>query len=129
MERKREYGVLNVTEIRDLFVHTTPGANEENPIANVRRILRKRRVKWFDTRRGFGCIVYPEGNDIFVGDLTLMGVLYNQKKSFALVNNNFIKVGDTLSGYKVSEILKDRIVLKNETGLYVLRFQTKDKKK
>jgi len=47
-------------------VHTTPGANEENPIANVRRIQNRSIVKWFDTRRGFGFIVSPEGNDIFV---------------------------------------------------------------
>lgn len=40
--------------------------SESLPVPNVRRIRHRSRVKWFDTRRGFGFIVSPEGNDIFV---------------------------------------------------------------
>ena len=46
-------------------VDATP-RRDSLPIPNVRRIRHRSRVKWFDTRRGFGFIVSPEGDDIFV---------------------------------------------------------------
>lgn len=54
-------------------------------------------------------------------DLELKGIsLGKDKKNFAFINNDIVKVGDKVADYEVVEIQKDRVLLKKgDQGFYL----------
>ncbi|MFA5286929.1 MAG: general secretion pathway protein GspB, partial [Candidatus Omnitrophota bacterium] len=46
--------------------------------------------------------------------LALSGIFFQQDKGYALINNQILKVGDTIQGAKVEEINLDKVILEFE---------------
>ena len=75
----------------------------------------------------------PWGRDPFSSDtyrsgqlnseLKLQGISYRQDKvGFAFINNEIVKQGEMINGYKVEEISKDKVLLKKESQNFYLTF-------
>ena len=65
----------------------------------------------------------PWGRDPFLSDtyksgqanseLKLQGISYRKDNvGFAFINNQIVKIGDSIGGYEVGEVLKNRVLLK-----------------
>jgi hypothetical protein len=56
-------------------------------------------------------------------ELKLQGISYRKDKvGFAFINNEIVKKGDSIGGYEVGEVLKDRVLLKKGTQSFYLTF-------
>lgn len=56
-------------------------------------------------------------------ELELKGISFSQdKKGFAFINDQIVTAGDVLSGYTVSRIEKDRVVLARGAQTFILTF-------
>ena len=97
---------------------------KENPQLPV-----EKSVKESQRKRAQG----PWGRDPFTSDvyksvrseseLKLQGISYREDKvGFAFINNEIVKKGDTVGGYEVAEILKDRVLLKKGSQSFYLAF-------
>jgi hypothetical protein len=75
----------------------------------------------------------PWGRDPFSSDtyksgqasseLKLQGVSYRKDNiGFAFINNEIVKKGDTIGGYEVEEVLKDRVLLRKGSQSFYLTF-------
>jgi hypothetical protein len=75
----------------------------------------------------------PWGRDPFLSDtyksgqasseLKLQGISTRQDKvGFAFINNEIVRKGDSIGGYEVGEILKDRVLLKKGSQSFYLTF-------
>jgi hypothetical protein len=75
----------------------------------------------------------PWGRDPFSSDtyksgqasseLKLQGISTRKDNvGFAFINNEIVKIGDSIGGYEVAEISKDRVLLKKGTQSFYLTF-------
>ena len=55
--------------------------------------------------------------------LELTGILWEEEKPTAIINQDFFKVGDSSGQFSVIKILQDRVVLKDRTGEFELRLK------
>ena len=56
-------------------------------------------------------------------DLQLLGISYRTDgKGFANINNEIVKQGDTVSGFQVMEVLKDKVLLNKGDQSFYLTF-------
>lgn len=73
------------------------------------------------------------GRDPFISDvyksgqanseLKLQGISYRKDDiGFAFINNEIVKKGDSVGGYEVAQILKDRVLLKKGSQSFYLAF-------
>jgi len=62
---------------------------------------------WYEMPAGVGQIYSDEVR------LHLLGVLFREYQAHALINNRIVTVGDEIEGFRVSEISRDSVVLKN----------------
>lgn len=53
--------------------------------------------------------------------LSLMGIIWNAAAPTAVINGNVVKAGDDVSGFKVKEILQDRVILESGTAALELK--------
>jgi hypothetical protein len=75
----------------------------------------------------------PWGRDPFSSDiyksgqanpeLKLQGISYRKDNvGFAFINNEIVKKGDSINGYEVQEVLKDKVLLKRGSQSFYLTF-------
>jgi cold shock protein len=64
-------------------------------------------VKWFDPRKGFGFVVGPEGQDIFVHFTVIMGDGFRVLKDGSKVNYDAAK---TDKGWKATRVVRTESV-------------------
>lgn len=55
--------------------------------------------------------------------LELAGILWENEKPTAIINQTFFNVGDSNDQFSVVKILKERVVLKDKTGEFELRLK------
>jgi len=55
--------------------------------------------------------------------LELAGILWEDEKPTAIINESFLNVGDSTDQFSVIKILRDRVVLKDRTGEFELRLK------
>jgi len=55
--------------------------------------------------------------------LELSGILWESEKPTAIINQAFLKAGDSTDQFSVVKILQDRVVLKDRTGEFELRLK------
>lgn len=58
--------------------------------------------------------------DVAVSDLKLVGIVYSEKDSAAVINDTVAKVGDKIGTNEVVAIEKLRVIVRNENGLFSL---------
>lgn len=51
-------------------------------------------------------------------DLKLTGIVWDEKKPQALINNLILKEGDSISHFRVIKIFKDKVQLSSDDGVY-----------
>lgn len=64
-------------------------------------------VKWFDPRKGFGFVVGPEGQDIFVHFTVIQGDGFRVLKDGSKVNYDAVK---TDKGWKATRVVRTETV-------------------
>ena len=79
-------------------------------------------------------VIMPWGRDPFIpllGDrfgtpanLRLTAIIYNDKKSSAIINNKILYVGDSVEGQKVIDITKQYVILRGMGGSYKLEIDS-----
>lgn len=55
--------------------------------------------------------------------LELDGILWDDQKPTAIINQSFFNAGDTNAQFSVIKVLRDRVVLKDSTGEFELRWK------
>lgn len=60
--------------------------------------------------------------DVSVSDMILYGIVFKEGDSSALINAQVVRVGDRIGASEILEILHDRVILKNENGVFSLNF-------
>jgi len=55
--------------------------------------------------------------------LDLTGILWEGEKPTAIINQTFLKTGDSMGPFSVVKILEDRVVLKDDNGEFELRLK------
>ena len=76
----------------------------------------------------------PPGKDYFnskeaktnklysIEDMVVKGITIGKDKSaLAFINNEIVKIGDSISGYNVDEIQKDKVILSKGSQIFTLR--------
>ena len=61
-------------------------------------------VKWFDLKKGFGFIIGPEGQDVFVHFSTILGEGFRSLKDGEFVEYELIKGDKGYSAQKVTRM-------------------------
>ena len=51
----------------------------------------------------------------------LLGVLFREFRAHALINHRIVTIGDEIDGFRVVEISRDSVILKNEESTITLR--------
>lgn len=60
-------------------------------------------------------------------DLSLSGILWDPEgKSSALINNQIVKIGESIGGFKVTDVTKDSVVLFKNGKEYIMRLSIKE---
>jgi hypothetical protein len=59
-------------------------------------------------------------NDVAISELKLSGIVYSQDMKGAIVGNQIVMIGDKIGSNEVVAIEKNKVVLRNENGLYSL---------
>ena len=62
-----------------------------------------------------------EGTVISDGEFHLSAIIYRAGRGLAIINNQILRKGDTIDGYRVLVIKKDRVVLRGAQGEQELR--------
>ena len=62
-------------------------------------------------------------------ELTLLAIVYSEKKARALINDQIVKNGDEIGSFKVVSIQRQRVILRNENGIFSLQFKRKKNEK
>jgi hypothetical protein len=87
---------------------------------NVLEIQKKRAENTWG-RDPFSSDIYKSGQ--LNSELKLKGISFRQDKiGFAFINNEIVKQGEMINGYKVEQILKDKVLLKKENQSFYLTF-------
>lgn len=61
-------------------------------------------------------------------ELQLSGILWDpQGRSSALINNQVVKVGETIYGFTIKDITKEAVVISNGNQEFILRVSIKEK--
>ncbi len=72
-------------------------------------------------RDPFSSDIYKSGQ--YSSELKLKGISYRKDNvGFASINDEIVKKGDTINGYEVGEVLKDRVLLKKGSQSFYLTF-------
>jgi hypothetical protein len=58
-----------------------------------------------------------------VGDFSLQGILYSEKNSQAIINNQICSVGDVVDGYKVKTITASQVILDKNGLEFTLKWE------
>jgi hypothetical protein len=56
-----------------------------------------------------------------LSSFSLKGIIWNPDKPSALINDQLLGVGEIISGYKVVQILQDKVILENEKSRLELK--------
>lgn len=59
-------------------------------------------------------------DEVSVSDMQLTAIVYSEKKSAALINGQVLHDGDKIGLTEVVHIASDRVVLRNESGIFNL---------
>ena len=101
------------------ILHSASAVMGEKKIVPKRRRAKKTEFTSWD-RNPF----VPKGTPgAFGGNFTLEGIMWNKENPEAMINNVIVRRGDNLSGYKVIEIRKDKVVLSDGTEDFILRLE------
>jgi hypothetical protein len=144
-EQKQIFGILAMLPVLALFVLSAMNhkkakgsvAQPQGPLivvdagVKVSSVLPAADSKMLETQKKRA--EAPWGRDPFSSDiyksgqasseLKLQGVSYRKDNvGFAFINNEIVKVGDTIGGYEVEEVLKDRVLLKKGAQSFYLTF-------
>ena len=95
-------------------------SNLAEDVSNLLEIQKKRAEgDW--GRDPFSSGSYDSGE--FNSEFKLQGISYRKDKvGFAFINNEILKKGDSISGYEVAEVLKDKVLLKKGGQSFYLVF-------
>jgi hypothetical protein len=55
--------------------------------------------------------------------ISLKGIIWDKNKPVALINEEVVKVGDSISGYSVKEIDKDKVILTGGVNITTLKLE------
>lgn len=55
--------------------------------------------------------------------LALSGIIWDEKKPAAIINDNIVSVGDEIQGKKVIKIEKNKVILQEDGEEYILRLE------
>lgn len=100
-----------------------PGVRISNVSAMDKNILeaQKKRAESPWGRDPFSSDIYKSGQ--YSSELKLNGISYRKDNvGFAAINDEIVKKGDTINGYEVGEVLKDRVLLKKGSQSFYLTF-------
>lgn len=59
-------------------------------------------------------------DEVSVADMQLTAIVYSENKAAALINGQILHEGDKIGFTIVAHIAKDRVVLRNESGIFNL---------
>ena len=51
-----------------------------------------------------------------IGGLKLSAIIYRKNSGIAIINNRILRKGDRINGKEISQILEDRVVLRDSSG-------------
>jgi len=68
-----------------------------------------------------GLILIPK--EIDVGGLLLEGVIYSEESPVAIINQEVLKCGEEIGGYRVLEINEKEVVLKKDKDEFILKLE------
>ena len=51
-----------------------------------------------------------------VGGLKLSAIIYRKNSGVAIINNRILRKGDRINGKEISQILEDRVILRDSSG-------------
>lgn len=96
------------------WINLDMAAFAEDQAGNVEMISHEESVLGIDPFRPY-FKVHQEAVPIFEASmpLHLEGVMWGGKKASAIINGQIVHEGDSMGGYSVSQILKDRVVLEH----------------
>ena len=66
-------------------------------------------VKWFDSKKGFGFIVGPEGQDVFVHFSSIQGDGFRSLKDGEAVEYEMVQGDKGLSAHKVMRLMPVKV--------------------
>jgi len=61
--------------------------------------------------------------EIDLGGLNLRGVIYSEKDPVAIINDEVVERGDSISGYLVLEIERKKVILKKGDQEFILKLE------
>lgn len=83
--------------------------------------LQKKRAENPWGRDPFSSDIYKSGQ--LSSELKLQGISFRKDNvGFAFINNEIVKTGDSIKGYEIAEVLKDRVLLKRGSQSFYLTF-------
>lgn len=65
-------------------------------------------------------------NEVAFDELALTGIIYSADEAAALINDMVVKKGDKVGSSEIVEIEKERVILRNENGIFSLGFTEKN---
>lgn len=71
--------------------------------------------------------VQPVG-EVDVSEMKLMAVVYAEGDSAALINGETVRVGDRIGFSEVTEIDPNRVILRNDNGIFYLTLEGNEEK-
>jgi hypothetical protein len=71
----------------------------------------------------------PEISGLAVSELVLSGIVWGEEKPMTLINDQILKEGDIISGFKIQEIRKEEVVLIKGMERYILKLTTEEQRR
>jgi hypothetical protein len=123
-----EKDIKKIAALGILFVILMPEKTFPKPLDTVRDKRREEELK--------GRMALPWSRDPFIaqekfkkkgvskaGALKLSGILWDETKPAAIIDDNIVSVGDKIGDRKVTRITKDTVVLEENGEEYILRLE------
>ncbi len=66
-------------------------------------------------------------DDVSVTSLKLFAIVYHPKDAAALISHHIVRVGDKIGSAEVVSIKKREVVLRDESGIFKLNFESRRK--
>lgn len=132
MEKNKKLTILIILIIVGIIVWMPKGKRKqkislerapvslEKPVAEITPAQRK---KSEFTDWGRNPFVWPKGVASPVSDLTLSGIIWDEKAPYALINGSIVHTGDEIAGKTVKRIEQDKVILTDGSADYVLELK------
>ena len=117
------YGVIAPSKRRGrVYTEPKPSANKAVYRPAEKIIPTKRRAKRTEVDYWGRNPFIPKKGKV-AGRPTLGGIMWNEKDPKAVIGSEMVSRGDIISGYKIVDILKDRVILKSGAEELILKLE------